>query len=180
MMTTLLIMTLRFIISKVLGTWLPWPLHVSRDSYTWVMSPIYESCLLYMNHISYTWVMTPAHESCLLLIWVMSPIYESCLLYMNHVSYTWVRSPTHESWLIYMSHDSYIWVMSPTHESWLLYTSLPKPLHPWLLLALLYNDSVEKRPTNIRKETCVWVLKSGHTNWSTPDRRCLQCYLGVM
>jgi hypothetical protein len=66
------------------------------------MSPIRESCLLYVSHVSY--------------MWVISPTYESCLLYRSHVSYIWVMSRIYGSCLLYASHVSYMWVMSPNHH----------------------------------------------------------------
>jgi hypothetical protein len=97
-------------------------LYMSHVSYIWVMSLIYESCLIHMSvvHVCVLMMVYVYHG---VRVWVMSLIYESCLLYMRHVSYTWVMSHTHESCLLYMSHVSYIWVMSLMYESWLLYMS---------------------------------------------------------
>ena len=76
----------------------------------WVMSPIYESCLLSMSHVSYLWFMSPVSNVCYL--WVMLPgafmtfyISDLCLniVSMSLVSYLWVMSPIYESCLLSMS-----------------------------------------------------------------------------
>ena len=61
----------------VQAAWLLVDRVVSHVSSVWVMSPICESCLLYMSHVSYTWVMSPIHESCLLYMSHVSPMYAS-------------------------------------------------------------------------------------------------------
>ena len=85
---------------------------MSHVSYVWVMSPIYESCLLCMSHVYIK--CRKVYTKCLFYnvsyIWVMSPMYESCLLYMSHVSYVCVMSPIYESCLLCMSHVSCVWV----------------------------------------------------------------------
>jgi len=51
---------------------------ISHVLYMWVMSYIYESCLVWRSHVSY--------------IWVMSHMKEFCLIYMSQVSYISVMS----------------------------------------------------------------------------------------
>jgi len=74
-----------------------------------------------MNHDSFTWVMTHLHES-----WL---IY--CLICMSHDSftYTWVMTHLHELWLIHMNHGSlpcmhtHAHTHTHTHLSDLLFSS---------------------------------------------------------
>jgi len=82
------------------------------------MSPMNESCHLWMSHDKYAWVISHMDESYHAwvshVIYVMSPMNDSCHLGLIHVTYDWVMSHVSESCHIRVSH------VAPVNESCIL------------------------------------------------------------
>jgi len=96
--------------------WVQKPLTICSSHLYMIMSPLYESCHVWMRHVTYECVMSRMNESCHIWMshvtyeWVMSRISESCHIWMSHVTYESCHIAKCHTNLIYinkMSHVTY-------------------------------------------------------------------------